>query len=110
MRFTITKGSNTLTVKVPKKKTVKLATVKKKNVAVKCITIKKNVGTVSYKLAGVKKASFKKYFAINAKTGKITVKKGLKKGTYTLTVVISAKGDANYMKGTKKVTFKIVVK
>ena len=110
VKFTIQKAANPLMLTVKKASAVKLATVKKNNVAVKCITVKKKAGAVSYKLMGVKKASFKKYFAVNAKTGKITVKRGLKKGTYNLTVLVTAKGDANYKKGTKSVTFKIVVK
>ena len=110
VKFTIQKVANPLKLTVKKSATVKLATLKKKNAVVKCITVKKNAGAVSYKLTGVKKASFKKYFAVNAKTGKITVKKGLKKGTYTLTVAVTAKGNANYKNGTEKITFKIVVK
>ena len=58
----------------------------------------------------MKKKTYKKYFAVNAKNGKITVKKGLKKGTYTLTVAVTSKGDTNHNKKTQNVTIKIVVK
>ncbi len=33
---------------------------------------------------------------MNGKTGRVTVKKGLKKGTYSVKVIIKAKGNANY--------------
>ncbi len=104
------KVANTMTVKASKSKTVSAAKLKKNAVTVKCITVSKAAGTFSYKLSGVKKASFKKYFKVDTKTGKITVKKGLKKGTYTLTVTVTAAGDKNHKKVTKKVSFKIVVK
>ena len=110
VKFKITKVANTMTVKTSKSKTVSAAKLKKNAVTVKCITVSKAAGTFLYKLSGVKKASFKKYFKVNTKTGKITVKKGLKKGTYTLTVTVTAAGDKNHNKGTKKVSFKIVVK
>lgn len=35
-------------------------------------------------------------FTVNKTNGKITVKKGLKKGTYKIKVKISAKATANY--------------
>ena len=35
-------------------------------------------------------------FKIDAKTGKVTMKKGLKTGTYMVTVKVRAKGNANY--------------
>ena len=40
--------------------------------------------------------------------GKVTVKKGLKKGTYK--VKVKAAGNKNYKAATKTVTFKIKVK
>ena len=56
------------------------------------------------------KKSFKKYFKVNTTTGKITVKKGLKKGTYKLKVNVTAAGNANYEPMTKTVTVKVKVK
>ena len=44
------------------------------------------------------------------KTGKVTVKKGLKKGTYPVKVKVTAAGNANYNKAAKTVTCKVVVK
>ena len=52
----------------------------------------------------------KKKFSVNSKTGKVTVKKGLKKGTYSVKVKITAKGDKNHNLGTKTITAKIKVK
>ena len=109
VKFTIKKAANTMSVKAAKK-AVKAADLKKKNASVKPIAVSMNNGKLTYKLKSVKKNSFKKYFAVNAKTGKVTVKKGLKAGTYTLTVSVTAKGDANHTSKTKKVSFKIVVK
>ena len=43
-------------------------------------------------------------------TGKLTVKKGIKKSTYTVNVKVTAKGSTNYKSGTKTVAFKIKVK
>ena len=67
----------------------------------------------SYKLVSAKKGkkSFRKKFSVNAKTGKITVKKRLKKGTYKVKVKVKAAGNANYKASAwKTVTFKVKVK
>ena len=45
-----------------------------------------------------------------AKNGKITVKKGLKKGTYRIQVKVTAAGNDIYKKMTKKVYVTIIVK
>ena len=42
--------------------------------------------------------------------GKITVKKGTKKGTYRMKVIVTAAGNAKYEKGSKTVTVKVKVK
>lgn len=101
------KAANTLAVKA-KTKTVKYKTVKKKTVTVKrkdVLTVSKNKGTVTYA-----KASGNKKITINKKTGNVTVKKGLKKGTYKVKVKVTAAGNNTYKKVTKTVTFKIKVK
>ena len=46
---------------------------------------------------------------INKKTGKVTIKKGLKKGSYKVKVKITAAGNQIYKKATKTVVFKIKV-
>ncbi|MCR5543399.1 MAG: hypothetical protein K6F55_04550, partial [Eubacterium sp.] len=106
------KKANTLTVKG---KTVKLSVkkLKKKNLVVKkakAMKITKAQGKVSYKLAGVNKKKFKKYFKVNSKTGKITVKKKLKKGIYKVKIKVTAAGNDKYKKVTKTVTVKVRVK
>ena len=107
------KKANTLTVKA-KKPTVKLAKLKKKNQVIalkKTMTVSKAKGTVTYKLSSAKKGkkNFKKYFKV-AKNGKITVKKGLKKGTYTVKIKVTAAGNTEYNAAVKTVTVKIKVK
>ena len=70
-------------------------------------------GKVTYKLTGVKRGKskkYKKYFKINATTGKVTIKKRLKKGTYKVTCRVTASGDSSHWSGTKTVTFTIKVK
>ncbi len=47
----------------------------------------------------------------NAKTGKITVKKGTKKGTYRIKVEVMAAGNGNYLASkAKTVSVKVKVK
>lgn len=66
----------------------------------------KGQGTKTY----VKKSG-SKMITINKKNGKVTVKKGLKKGTYKVKVKVKAKGNANYKASAwKAVTLKILVK
>ena len=107
--FKINKGVNPLKVK-GKTATVKASKVKKKNQKLAVSKVikftKKGQGKLTYKkLKGNKK------ILVNKKTGKITVKKGLKKGTYKVRVSIKAAGNKNYLpSATKKVTFKIRVK
>ena len=111
--YKIVKAANPLTIK-PKTAAVKAKALKKKaqKLAVaKVLTFTKpGQGTVTYKLAGVTKPKFKKYFKVAAKTGKITIKKGLKKGTYKVKVKVTAAGNSNYNAVTKNVTFKVKVK
>ena len=84
------------------------------------VKVSKNQGTVTYQLKKVtvknkkkkfvKSAKYAKKISINKKNGKIRIKKGLKKGTYKVTVKVRAAGNANYRSKTKVVTFKIIVK
>ena len=102
-QYIIEKANNPMTVSVTNK-TVKYATVKKKDVTVTAIKVTKAQGTVSYK-----KMSGNSKIKVNAKTGKLTVKKGLKKGTYKVNVKVTAKGNSNYKSAnvTKTVTIKV---
>ena len=108
------KKANTMSVKG---KTVKLKKAKLKRKAQKikakrAMTIQNAKGKLTYELVNVKKGKkgFRKKFSINKKTGKITVKKGLKKGTYKVKVKVSAAGDDKYEAVYKNVTVKVIVK
>ena len=50
----------------------------------------------------------KKYLSF--KKGKLTIKKGTKKGKYTMTVTVTAAGTREYLKGQKKCKITVVVK
>ena len=91
-----------------KKKTYKLKTIKKRSKAFRAVKVTAAKGKVTYKLSGNKKS--KKALKFTAKTGKITVKKGTKKGTYKLKITASAAGNADYAPGSKSVTVTVVVK
>ena len=108
-----TKKPNTLRVKA-KKQTVKFAKLKKKKRTIalkKWVSVRKAQGKVTYRLSSAKKGkkSFKKYFKV-AKNGKITIKKGLKKGKYKVKIKVIAAGNNEYAAKTVTVTVKIKVK
>ncbi|MCR5543403.1 MAG: S8 family serine peptidase [Eubacterium sp.] len=101
------KLDNTLTVK-GKKANVKAKTLKTKKVTLvksKVLKVSKAQGKITY----AKKSGNKK-ITINKKTGKVTIKKGLKKGTYKIKIKVTAAGNDKYKKATKTVTAKIIVK
>ena len=110
---TIGQAKNTLSAKG---KTVKLSASKLKAKALKvsrkkAAAVKKGAArsALTYKLGGVSKKKFKKYFKVDKKTGAITVRKGLKKGKYTVKVKVVAKATKNYKGATRtaKVTVKV---
>ena len=107
--FKVTKRTNTLAVK-GKTATVKGKTLKKKAQSLKVAKVIKvtnnGQGTRSYaKVSGNKKIT------INKKTGKVTVKKGLKKGTYKVKVKVKAAGNSTYETSAwKNVTFTVKIK
>ena len=70
--------------------------------------IDKRLGDSKAKLT-YKKLSGSKKIIVNKKTGNLTIKKGLKKGTYKVKIRLTS-GDKNYTKKTKKVTVKVVLK
>ena len=94
-RITIKKAAQTLKVKVASK-SLKASKLKKKAVSFS-IGASKAQGKVTYK-------SNSKKVKVTSK-GKVTVKKGTKKGTYKITV--KAAGNANYAAGSKTVTIKV---
>lgn len=105
----VKKAANPLKVK-DKTVKVKFKKLKKKAKKLKVTKVvkfaKKGVGALTYK-----KVKGNKKIKINKKTGKVTIKKGLKKGTYKVKIKIRAKGNSNYMASDyKKLTFKIKVK
>ena len=97
-------------------------TVKGKTAKVKYKKVKKKTRTVSVskvlKIAPkgtgsliFAKVSGKKKITINRTTGKVTVKKKLKRGTYKIKVKVMSAGNATYKASAwKTVTFKIKVK
>ena len=106
LTFTINKAANPLkasgrTVKVKRASLAnKAQTVKAK----KAFKVKGAKGKVTYKkVKGNKKITV-------SSTGKVKVKKGLKKGTYKLKVKVTAAGNANYGKATKTVKVTVKVK
>ena len=104
--YKINKAVNPLTVKA-KTATVKFSAVKKKaqTLAVsKVLAVSRNQGKVTYVKAGGNAK-----ITINKTTGKVTVKQGLKKGTYGVKTKVTAAGNANYKALTKTVTFKVKV-
>lgn len=112
VKLTIAKAKNPITV-TGKAATVKYSAVKTKAQALgvsKVATIAKAQGTKTYKVTKWTTAKAKKYISVNAKTGKVTVRKGTPKGTYKFKLRVSAAGNANYKAGSKTVTVKIVVK
>ena len=99
----ITKKANPVKV-TAKTKTVKAKKLKKGKLTVKALTVKNAKGKVSYKkLSSSKKLTL-------TKKGKITVKKGTKKGIYKIKVKITAKGNSKYLAKSVTKTVKIKVK
>jgi hypothetical protein len=120
--FVIKKAANPLTVKA-KTATVKYSKLKKKAQTLKVSKVikftKKGQGTMQYKRVkvtrasktGTKSSAAKKYINIASKSGKVTMKKGLKKGIYKVRVKVKAGGNANYQPSAwKTVTFTVRVK
>ncbi|GEM_PF-3010189 len=108
--FTINKAAQKMAAKAAVK-TVKAKKLKKKAQTVKkAIVVKNQKGVVSYKVVKFKNKKAKKALKLNAKNGSIKVKKGTKKGTYRMTVAVTAKGDSNYKAMTKKVNVTVRVK
>ena len=107
--FTIAKAKNTVKfAKQTKKANAK--TLKKKAVKITIKKATKAKGGVTYSLAGVVNAKYKKNFSINKTTGKITVKRNTKPGTYKLKVKATAKGNKNYRSASVTAVITIKVK
>ncbi len=104
--FKVAKASQSLSVKTNTCK-VKYSKLKKSTRSISAKT--------AFKVSGAKgkvtyaKSSGNKKITVS-KSGKITVKKGLKKGTYKVKVKVSSASTANYNASSKTVTVKVVVK
>lgn len=108
---TVVKGTNPLAAKAIKSSvTVSYSKVKsaKVTLASNIKITKKGAGSTTYSNASNNTTA--KKFSVNKTTGKVTVPKGTKKGTYTIKVKVKAAGNTNYKAGSKVITYKIVVK
>lgn len=104
--FSIVKAANPMTAKAVAR-AAKYSDVKKKAVVVACpLKVSKAEGKATYAKASGSSSAL----TIDKTSGKVTVKKGTKKGTYTIKVKVSAAGNANYKAGSKTVTCKVAVK
>lgn len=129
--FTCTDCGTTMTKTIPKLKKANPLKIKARTATVKYSKLKKKTQTMSvtkaikfvkkagdkkrYKLVSAKKGgkSFKKYFKINKRTGKLTIKKNkkMKKGIYKVKVKVMASGNGNYQPSAwMPVTFKVKIK
>lgn len=100
----VAKGTPTVTAKVTSK-TLKYTSVKKSTQSFSLGAAVNSKGTLSYK-----KTSGTSAITVNSKTGKIYVKKGLKKGTYKVKIQIKAAARGCYNAGSKTVTVTVKVK
>ena len=91
-----------------KKKTIKASALRKKAVTYKALTVKGNKGKLKYEKLSVNKSKAK--FTVNKKNGRITVKKGTKKGTYKIKIRITAAAAGDYKAAKKNVTVTVKVK
>jgi hypothetical protein len=91
-----------------KAKTLRKKTVKVK--AAKACSISGAQGKLSYRKVKLSKKKYNKKILVSTSSGKITVKKGVKKGKYQLTMDIRAAGNKRFKSGTKRVKVNIVVK
>ena len=76
----------------------------------KAIYIAKKKGTVTYAKVSVSKKKFAKKFLINKKTGKITVKRGVKKGIYRFRIRVRDSGNRYYKAKSKVITVTVKVR
>lgn len=106
VKWKIVKAPNTLEV-TGKQANVKFKKVSKGDVFIarkKLYTIKQNKGALTFK-----KASGNKKILVEKDAGTMKVSKGLKKGTYTVNVKITAKGNESYKPVTKVAVVIIVI-
>ena len=102
-----TKAANPMKVRASAK-TVKAKQLKKKTKTVNGLKVSGAVGKVTFKNASTSKKL--KKFKVAPMTGKVTVPKNTKKGTYKVKVKVTAAGNAKYKALSKTVTCTIKVK
>lgn len=103
----VNKAANPITAK-GKTASVKYADVKKASKTIKrsaAVSVSSAKGTVTYA-----KTSGNSKITVNKKTGNLTIKKGLAKGTYKVKIKVTAAGSANYKSASKTVTVTVKVK
>ena len=106
LTFKITKAPNSAkAAKTTVKKSIKAAAAKKKAQTVALPKVTTGFGKATWKVVTKDKKK-----ALSLKSGKVVVKKGAKKGTYTIKLKATVSGTANYgAAATKVVTVKVVV-
>ena len=78
------------------------------NAGTATVTVTQAQGAVAYANASMDAAA--KKLKVDAKTGKVTVKKGTKAGKYTIKIKVTAAGNVNCKSGSKNVACKVEVK
>ena len=104
----LVKKANTMKVKATTQR-LKAKKLKKKALTVTPLKVTYAKGTVTYKLVSGN-AKSKKALKLNTKTGKVTVKKKAKKGTYKIRVKVTAAGTTVYKALSKTVYVTVRVK
>lgn len=103
---------NDMTVK-GKNAAVKYKVIKKKKQTIsgkKAFQLKNTKGKISYEIVKVNKSKYASKFAIDKKTGKITVKKSTAKGTYKMNVKVTDFGTDKYRAKEATATVQIKIK
>ncbi|MDO4405535.1 MAG: hypothetical protein Q4C09_10920, partial [Atopobiaceae bacterium] len=104
--FRIERAANGMRVRKSTRKVAAARVARKKRV-VRPLGVTGASGRVRYRR--LSKGSSKR-LSVNRRTGKVTVRKGTKPGTYTVRIRVTAAGDANHRAAAKTVTCKVVVK
>ena len=104
--YTIIKAANKASAKKTVKKTIRAIRLKRKALAVALPAVETTFGKAKWKVSKKDKKR-----VLSLKGGKVKVKKGAKRGTYTIKLRASVAGTKNYKAAsTKVVTVKVTVK
>ena len=108
---TVNKAANTLKVARKATKVKVLA----KTVKTKAVVLASNIrilkkGKEKLRFTNASSNKTAKKFVVNKQNGKLTVRKGTKKGTYTVKICVNAAGDTNHKPAKRYITFRVVVK